>query len=232
MNVVARVPTVVSQQDALESTRRLWPSVFGEQPSSQALALILALEWIETAQGKRCFNNNAFNVSAGSTYPNDAWRPPWFDFDGGTNVTDRNVQLHEAMLKGNAPSAFRSYTTLDAGVTDGLRVLRKNNASIIAAAKTGDADKFRTELSQLFSPDFSNPHATDTLGTFRDSFLALMGVPVPVNPVSPGNPVQPAPAPAPGVSSGAGMAIGFGVAALAVGIFFATLHPPRMLRAA
>lgn len=228
MNIIARVPTPVTAAQALDSTKRLWPAVFGEQPSNQALALVLALEWILTGQGQRTFNWDIGNVTAGAQWPNDAYRPPWFDYDGGTNVTDRNVQLHQSMLKGQAPAAYRSYTSLDQGTTDFLRTLRKNNGAIVVAAATGNADTFRKQLAALLLPDFSNPQTIDTLEQFRDQFLPLLGEAVPKS--------DPGPSPAlsigahkPGISKAAGVAVALGVAAAAVGLFVATVNPPRAL---
>lgn len=219
MNIVQRVPTPVTDTEALRIMSQDWPSVFSEAPTPNALSLVLALVWIETARGTRCFNNNLFNISAGDQWPNDAWRPPWFDFDGGTNVTQRNIQLHELMLKGKAPKAFRSYTSLDAGALDGLRMLKAQYPDVVTAAKTGSADKFRIALSAMFSKDYSNPDAASTLATFQNQFLAAMGEP----------PRQPEPVTSPGIGRGVGIALALGLGAAAVGLFVATVHPPRVL---
>jgi hypothetical protein len=218
LNVVGRIPTPITPEESLRAVSQAWPSVFGAPATPLELSLILALVWIETARGTRCFNWNVFNITAGDTNPNDAWRPPWFDFDGGTNVTDRNVQLHELMLKGKAPKAFRSYTSIDAGALDGVRELKARYPKVVAAAATGDADSFRAALAELFSPDFSNPHATDTLAQFQNQFLAVQGEPQ-------------RPLVQHGVGRGVGIALGLGVAAAAVGLFVFTVHPPRRLRA-
>lgn len=219
MNIVQRVPTPVTDTEALRIMSQDWPTVFSEAPVPDALALVLALVWIETARGTRCFNNNLLNISAGDQWPNDAWRPPWFDFDAGTNVTERNIKLHELMLQGKAPKAFRSYPSLDAGALDGLRTLKGHYPSVVAAAKTGSADKFRVALSQLFSADYSNVHATDTLATFQNQFLATMG-----EPAKPEQPIE-----APGLGRGVGLVLALGLGAAAVGLFVATMHPPRVL---
>lgn len=219
MNVVSRIPTPITPEESLRAVSQAWPAVFGEPATPLTLSLVLALVWIETGRGTRCFNWNVFNITAGKTWPNDAWRPPWFNFDGGTNVTDRNVQLHELMLKGSAPAAFRAYTSIDAGALDGVRELKARYPKIVAAAATGDADRFRESLAELFSPDFSNPRATDTLAQFQNQFLAVQGE-------------QPRPLVAHGMSSGLGIALGLGVAAAAVGLFVLTIHPPRRLAAA
>jgi hypothetical protein len=218
VNVVARVPTPITPEEALRAVSQAWPGVFGAPATPLELSLVCALVWIETARGTRCFNWNVFNITAGESNPNDAWRPPWFDFDKGTNVTPRNVELHELMLKGKAPRAFRSYASIDAGALDGVRDLKAKYPKVVAAASGGDPDAFRAALAELFSPDFSNPHATDTLAQFQNQFLAVQGE-------------KPRPLVQHGLGRGVGLALGLGVAAAAVGIFVFTLHPPRRLRA-
>jgi hypothetical protein len=217
LNVVARIPTPVTPEEALRQVAQSWPSVFDRGPTNDELALVLALAWIETARGTRCFNWNLGNITAGKSWPNDAWRPPWFDFDGGTNVTDRNVKLHELMRQGKAPEAFRGYSSLEFGVLDYLRVLRAQYPDVLAAAATGDPDKFRDSLARMYSPEYSNPDATRTLGTFQNQFLAVLGQP-------------PHELPPKGLPPAVGVAIALGVAAAAVGLFVLTLHPPRALR--
>jgi len=132
-------------------------ATFGrDAEASSELPLLMALVWIETARGASVQNNNLGNISAGRSWPNDAWRPPWFDLEGGTAATDRNVALHEAMLRGQAPEAFRAYTSLEMGALDFVRTLKGSFPEVLAAAQSGDATAFRDALAQKYSKDYRN----------------------------------------------------------------------------
>mgnify|MGYP001589734699 FL=1 len=63
------------------------------------------------------------------------------------------------MLHGKAPSAFRAYDSLVEGFQDFARVLRAQFASVLDAAKTGDARAFVTALHDSgYSRDYSPAH--------------------------------------------------------------------------
>ena len=69
------------------------------------------------------------------------------------------VELHEKMLHGQAPSAFRSYDSLLQGFQDFAHVLQHQFKSVLDAAKTGDARAFVTALHDSgYSKDYSPAH--------------------------------------------------------------------------
>lgn len=156
MNIVPRRNTPVTAAQARAAVLSAYRATFGTNPGDNQLALLLALVWIETARGASVQNFNLGNISAGKSYPNDAWRPPWFDLEGGTAATERNVELHEAMLEGRAPEAFRAYPSLEFGALDFVRTLKGRFPEVLAAAATGDATAFRDALAQKYSRDYRN----------------------------------------------------------------------------
>jgi hypothetical protein len=127
--------------------------------------LLLALVWIETGHG-HLMNNNAGNITAGPQWPGNAWRPPWFDLSTGVPgssawapTSAKLLELHEKMLHGQAPSAFRSYDSLLAGFQDFAHVLQHQFKSVLDAAKTGDARAFVQALHDSgYSRDYSPAH--------------------------------------------------------------------------
>lgn len=85
--------------------------------------------------------------------------------------------LHAAMLKNQAPSAFRAYDSLSQGFADFVTQLRHSFPEVINAARTGTPDSFRVALSQKYSRDYQNPKATATfqdLWTLFDPVVSLL----------------------------------------------------------
>lgn len=159
-----------------------------------AVELFTVLTWIET--GGHATDNNVGNESAAgfnksgaefSTWNGDAWRPPWFA-EPTAATPAATVHLHERM-KGytsadgkyhapDVPSAFRSYPTLAAGMRDHVAMILRNFKGLLAAAKTGDADRFRMAIAApdpttkySYSVDYSPAH-TKTIVSLRDQFRA------------------------------------------------------------
>jgi len=168
VNIVDRHNTPVTGQQARDAFRTAYLEEFGGTPDIDVAALLLSLMWIETAQGKSVQNFSPGNITAGDTYQGDAWRPPWFEL--GENPTDRNRELHEAMLAGKAPRAFRAYLSLGSGMRDYLHVLRTQFPEVLVAAASSDPEAFRVALSQRYSGDYKNPKSTATLTSFMREF--------------------------------------------------------------
>lgn len=202
MNVVPRQNTPVSAQAARASFDAAYTAEFGQAPDVNEAALLLALVWIETAQGKSMQNFNPGNFTAAETYDGDAWRPPWFD-EPTDATTPRNRELHEKMLKNEAPRAFKAYPSLDAGMRGYLHDLRHTFPAVLVAAKGGDPDAFRVTLSHGYSRDYENSKATTTLATFMRDFggtpkawTSPTPPPAPSAPVAPGSGSSSQPLPA------------------------------------
>lgn len=223
MNIVPRISTPLTASNAAAAVVRAYREVFGDDPTKRVLVALLSLVWIETAQGTAVKNNNFGNISAGRNFAGDAWRPPWFDFDGGTAVTEQNINLHERMLRGEAPEAFRAYATEELGARDYVRVLRASFPEVLAAAELDDADAFRVALSQKYSQDYRDPRATATLQSFFDEFDRRI-----VD--RPGDELVGPDAPKGHVLGP--VLVALGVAGVAGAIFYFTVNPPTLTRAA
>jgi len=132
-------------------------------------ALLLALVWIETAGG-HLQNWNAGNITASSRYGGKAWLPPWF-----RPSTDPHLQgLHERMLAGTAPSAFRAYSTPAEGWGDFVHTLKSTFPTVLQAAGTGDPAAFVHALHDSgYSRDYTARHI-GPISQLRDKFEALV----------------------------------------------------------
>jgi hypothetical protein len=151
MQIVPAVSTPITAEQAKVALVAAMPGIDRETGT-----LLLALVWIETARG-HLMNNNAGNISAGPQWPGDAWRPPWFEVTPASSA--HLVELHDRMLHGQAPSAFRAYGSLLAGFQDFAHVLQHQFKSVLEAAKTGDARAFVTALHDSgYSRDYSPAH--------------------------------------------------------------------------
>jgi len=148
------VPTVVTPINAEQARVHLVASMPGIDRDTGTL--LLALIWIETAGG-HLQNCNAGNITAGDRWPGNAWRPPWFTVDAST--PPKLVALHEAMLHGKAPSAFRAYDNMLAGFQDFVRTLQRQFPSVLEAAKSGDAAAFVRALHDSgYSHEYTPAH--------------------------------------------------------------------------
>jgi hypothetical protein len=168
VNIVERHNTPITEQQARDALRSAYSAVFGHAPDIDEAALLLALVWIETKHGDSVQNFSPGNITAGETYQGDAWRPPWFEL--GESPTPRNRDLHEQMLQGKAPRAFRAFPSLEAGMRDFVQTLRTSFPEVLVAAKGADPDAFREALSQRYSGDYRNTAATATLTSFMREF--------------------------------------------------------------
>lgn len=222
MNVVPRRNTPIEPRQILDLLRSRWRDVFDTGPTRAGLGLVLALALVETGRGKKVQNNNLGGITASENFPGDAFRPPWFDFEGGTAVTDRNIELHELMRQGKAPKAFRAYSTPELGALDFLRQLRGLFPEVLAAAETGQPETFRLALGEKYSKDYlAKPEVTDTFRKLVAEFSPLL-VDLPDGNAAPG----------PGLSRGVGVAVALTIAAAGVSVFVLTLRPPKALRRA
>jgi hypothetical protein len=168
MNIVPAVRTPLSAEQARDALIVALPGV-----DRVTAALLLALVWVETARGNLT-NNNAGNISAGSSWPGDAWRPPWFEINALTAQRPDWVALHIKMTEGKAPSAFRSYPTAAAGFADFARVLRSQFQSVLAAAATGDPARFVSALHDSgYSRDYNATHIK-TFSSLQDFWVPFV----------------------------------------------------------
>jgi len=151
MQIVPAVSTPITAEQATVALVAAMPGIDRETGT-----LLLSLVWIETARG-HLMNFNAGNITASDKWPGNAWRPPWFELS--TANTPHLLELHEKMLHGQAPSAFRAYGSLLEGFQDFAHVLRAQFKSVLEAARSGDARAFVTALHDSgYSRDYSPAH--------------------------------------------------------------------------
>lgn len=158
MQIVPAVRTALSAQQALDALLAAMPGL-----DRESAALLLSLVWVETGAGG-LMNFNAGNISAGERFAGNAWRPPWFNLalvealPEGANKT-RLRETHFRMLAGQAPSAFRAYSSAAEGFADFARVLGAQFRSVLEAAATGRAAAFVTALHDSgYSRDYNAAH--------------------------------------------------------------------------
>jgi hypothetical protein len=125
---------------------------------AKVLPSLMALIWVETGRGQKMFNFNVGNVSASDAYNGDVWRPSWFELSESSSSSDK--QLHARMLKGEAPSGFRAYQSLDEGLRDLLRLLSSTRyARLSELMATDDDGAIVAELNRSgYSKDYGPAH--------------------------------------------------------------------------
>jgi hypothetical protein len=141
-----------------------------------ALELFAALIGVES--GGKVASNNVGNLSAAgfvngvetTSYTGDAWRPPWFA-EPTPESSERNKNLHAAMLAGKAPSAFRAYATIGDGIRAYAALIAKRFPYLVDAAKTGDVHQFRLALDRGYSADYTAAHEA-TFDSLRSRYRA------------------------------------------------------------
>jgi hypothetical protein len=164
MRIVPAVHTPMAAEHARDALLAAMPKL-----DRESAALLLSLVWVETGRGG-LLNWNAGNLSANDAWPGDAWRPPWYLNTGDPRWAD----LHDRMLKGTAPSAFRGYATAAEGFADFARVLEHTFPTVLAAAATGDPAVFVRALhDSRYSQDYSPAHIS-TFAQLRHSFEPLV----------------------------------------------------------
>lgn len=117
--------------------------------SPDAAAVLLAQLAFENGRGERVIQHNWGNLIATKDWAGDFWRPPWFA-DPGPDTSEQNRKRHEKMLKGEAPSAFRGYSSHPEGMKCYLETVR--NLGLLEAAEQGPR-AYATKAVQRFCPD-------------------------------------------------------------------------------
>ena len=107
--------------------------------STHQQALLLAHIAIENAKGKSIIQHNVgnFYVPKARQAALPFWRPSWFA-PPGPGASARIRRLHDAMLSGKEPSAFRAFDSLDAGMANYMRGLRGKFSPMLAASTAAD----------------------------------------------------------------------------------------------
>jgi hypothetical protein len=148
-----------------------WERITGGKPTKNLLRSLISIIWIETGHGNLVCNSPG-NVAVAGFYngvekildwwKGDYWRPGWY--------SDESEALHAKMLKGQAPSGFAAYPTLEAGLEHWVKVLRKSFPSVITAGQTGNAAELVKALhDSKYSTDYQPKHVK----SFEDLWAEL-----------------------------------------------------------
>ena len=117
---VAAIRTPVSKEQAATFVVDGLRAKLGREPSEQEAVYTFALAWVESGRGQSIYQHNPGNVSCyddGRGWSGDFWRPPWYP----AQHDPKYDYLHQRMLDGKAPRAFRAYPDAQSGWNDYLR---------------------------------------------------------------------------------------------------------------
>lgn len=146
-------PTYLPPAQLADRLVRSWIAETGRTPSRDLAEFLLAQIILETDWSRAMWRFNWGNISAGSSWPGTAWRPSWYTLVPTSSARDR--MLHARMLAGQAPNAFRAYSSHDEGARAYVRFLQSANyAPLLSAANTGDPETFAAAVrSTRYCPD-------------------------------------------------------------------------------
>jgi hypothetical protein len=153
---IPRKATPISTSDAATLITEVLHEVLGELPGYNLAAYMLAYAWFETGGGKSIQCYNWGNISTMPSWGHDYWRPPWFEVTEDSSA--RNRHLHEEMLAGRAPQAFRAYHSHDEGLKDYVKFLtgKERYQPVVNAMAAGDAAALgRAIKATSYCPDCS-----------------------------------------------------------------------------
>lgn len=163
--VVPAVATPMTFEEVAPAFGDAYEKVTGEPLPRTLGESFLILSAVETGRWKSLKNYNFGNITPGSTWDGDVWRPPWFA-PPTADTSKRYRELHEAMLKGQAPSAFRAYDTPEAGAFDYIAFLLNEDGGnqpdysrVIQAMRVGDDKGIVDALHATgYSKDYGPKH--------------------------------------------------------------------------
>lgn len=188
MPEIPRVNTPISEAAAADELGAALRAA-GEVPNGDQARLLLAQIWLETARGQSCQNHNVGNITTRDNSSADFYRPPWFAVDESSSP--HLHALHEAMLKGEAPRAFRSFDDFRRGFAAYVWELQHQFPTLLAAARTGDPQAVGNAIrSSHYAPDApagtgSSLAALAKEFEARGRFTDLPKAPAPAAPVPP-----------------------------------------------
>jgi hypothetical protein len=177
MTQVARTLTPLTRDETAARFVPAYRAVFGEEPDRNRAELLLALAWLENANGQSFIQFNWGNLSVKPSDADAYWRPPWFDLaevealpEGAKKA--RLLDVHARMVAGKAPEAFRAFGSHEEGLAAWLRLLKARPA-ILDAASSGDSTRFAHAIfSTRYCPDVECRDAGPSYGKLRDQIRA------------------------------------------------------------
>ncbi len=179
MSEVPLTPTPLTRDATAQMFLPAYAAVFGELPDRNRAEMLLALVWLENANGQSIIQFNWGNLSTKASDGVAYWRPTWFDLAKVEAMEDgpkkaRLLMLHQRMLNNAAPSAFRAFADHQSGVRAWLSLLKQPRmAPVLQAASSGDPVKFAHAIfSSKYCPDPECRDAGASYGKLRDQIRA------------------------------------------------------------
>jgi hypothetical protein len=150
---------------------------FGQEPDRNRAEMLLALAFLENANGAAIIQFNWGNVSVTPSDAVNYWRPPWFDLveveampEGAKKA--RLLDVHQRMIDHKAPSAFLALPSHAAGLQRWLGELQRR-PNVLEAATSGDPVAFAHAIfSTRYCPDPECRDAGPSYGKLRDEIRA------------------------------------------------------------
>lgn len=175
MSEVSALPTPLTRDATAALFVPAYVEVFGELPDRNRAELLLALIWLENANGQSFIRYNWGNLATRPSSGGDYWRPSWFDLDQVQAMADgpkkaRLLDLHARMLAGSAPEAFRAFGSQAEGLRAWLHFLTSPGMRpLLEAASSGDAVAFaHAVFSSRYCPDPECRAAGPSYARLRD----------------------------------------------------------------
>lgn len=137
---VPRKNTPVDVGQMVSSLIKSWHSLLGRDPTKEQIAMILAQNSLETNHRKAMFNFNVGNLMHMGSDSHDYFENQ--DSYGGKPFTAK----------------FRSYSSLDEGVLDYLKLLYGGYPQAFSAAKSGDPKEYARALIANPQKQYYDPH--------------------------------------------------------------------------
>lgn len=178
MSEVPATVTPLTRDETATQFLAAYRAAFGADPDRNRAELLLALVWIENANGAAIIRNNWGNLASSGT-SGDYWRPGWYDLEAVEAMPEgpkkaRYLDLHARMLAHAAPSAFSAWPTQEVGARKWLELLQKPGMrQVLDAASSGDAERFARAIhASRYCPDPECLNAGPSYARARDQIRA------------------------------------------------------------
>ena len=139
---VPRTPTPLGPEPTARAFLDAWGVVFGGTPPKSQAEWLLAFVWNENRRGEAFIQFNWGNLST-QNFNAPYWRPPWFRLEEIEAMAEpqrsRYLEIHERMLAGEEPEAFRAFSDHAAGARAWLERLQTRFPEILEASLKNSA---------------------------------------------------------------------------------------------